>query len=79
MYKLLQKSPDSCVQSRQLKKQYPALMSTVTAQTHGQMLYALTRPLQTMPAFVTLVDRKGTYQLTDAGVAKAQQLLGDSC
>lgn len=50
-------------------------MNTVTEHHHGKVLYALTRPLKSMPALTELADRRGLYKLTDTGIAKAQELL----
>ena len=75
MYQLSQKTSDGFVHSRKLVREFPVLMSTVTDHHHGKVLYALTKPLKLTPALMELVDRKGLYRLTAAGVAKAQELL----
>lgn len=75
LYELSLKSSDGSVHSQTLVQHYPALMTDVTKRQHGNMLYALTRPLATLPAVVKLVDRKGSYRLTEAGVREALKLV----
>lgn len=50
-------------------------MNTVTEHTHGKVLYRLTMSLKSLPPLMELVDHKGLYRLTDAGIVKAQELL----
>ena len=74
LYELSLKSPDGYVHARALAKHYPALMSDVTIRQHGNMLYQLTRPTVNLPVLVKLVDYKGSYKLTEAGIREAQKI-----
>ncbi|KAL0050830.1 hypothetical protein WJX82_007980 [Trebouxia sp. C0006] len=50
-------------------------LSHLTNKLHGNTMYGLTRSTVTMPAYMELIDRKGTYRLEDDGTSKAEELL----
>ena len=75
LYELSLKSSDGSVHLQTLVQHYPTVMNDVIKRQHGNMLYALTRPMTTLPALVKLVDRKGSYRLTEAGSKEALKLV----
>ena len=75
IYRLQQQSEDGFVHAKALKQHYPKMMLLLTDKLHGNTMYGLTRSTVTMPAYMELIDRKGTYRLEDDGTSKAEELL----
>lgn len=75
IYRLQQQSKDGFVHAKALKQHYPKMMLLLTDKLHGNTMYGLTRSTVTMPAYMELIDRKGTYRLEDDGTSKAEELL----
>lgn len=77
LYRAHQRSPDGFVHMKELKERHPDMMHLLEHKLHGHCMYDLTKATATMPAYMQLVDHKGTYRLTIDGIKKGKELMED--